>query len=147
VQLTSPAFSRIHFQCYMLANGVSRPTFSAISHQHHAQIFVLKPYSLRSIIFFTISTLKYYQYSRDRHDCALFRDLLHNFDVLTCENIPTCLWSRQIIMGSGSDDWIYYRLLLQSLAITINYRAIANLPTSPILGHATSSQSSLVLSQ
>jgi hypothetical protein len=31
--------------------------------------------------------------------------------------------------GSGLDDWIYWRLLLQSLLITINYSAIANLPT------------------
>jgi hypothetical protein len=37
-----------------------------------------------------------------------------------------------IITGSGLDDWIYWRLLLQSLLITINYSAIANLPTSQI---------------
>jgi hypothetical protein len=37
-----------------------------------------------------------------------------------------------IIAGSGLDDWIYWQLRLQSLLITINYSAIANLPTSQI---------------
>jgi hypothetical protein len=37
-----------------------------------------------------------------------------------------------IITGFGLDDWIYWRLLVQSLFITLNYSAIANLPTSQI---------------
>jgi hypothetical protein len=36
------------------------------------------------------------------------------------------------ITGSGWDDWIYWRIILQSLVIIINYIAIANLPTSQI---------------
>jgi hypothetical protein len=37
-----------------------------------------------------------------------------------------------IITGSGFDDWIYWHLLFQSLLITINYSAIANLPATQI---------------
>jgi hypothetical protein len=33
VLLTSPAFSRIPFQPYLLANDTSRPAFKAISHE------------------------------------------------------------------------------------------------------------------
>jgi hypothetical protein len=44
----------------------------------------------------------------------------------------TYLGSWPIIAGSGFDDWIYKHLHLQSLLITINYSAIANVPTSQI---------------
>jgi hypothetical protein len=37
-----------------------------------------------------------------------------------------------IITSFGLEDWIYWRLLVQSLLITNNYRAILNLPTSQI---------------
>jgi hypothetical protein len=37
-----------------------------------------------------------------------------------------------ILTGSELDDWIYWHLPLQSLLITINYCAIANIPTSQI---------------
>jgi hypothetical protein len=58
--------------------------------------------------------------------------------VTTCTtrfNITKCyvfLASWPIITGSGSDDGIYWRIILQSLSITINSSAIANLPTSQI---------------
>jgi hypothetical protein len=38
-----------------------------------------------------------------------------------------------IMTGSGLDVWIYWRLLLQYLLITINYSAIADLPNSHII--------------
>jgi hypothetical protein len=37
-----------------------------------------------------------------------------------------------IIMGSGLDDWIYLRLLLQSLIITINYKNSQRLSADPV---------------
>jgi hypothetical protein len=37
-----------------------------------------------------------------------------------------------IITGSRLDNWLYWRLLLKALLITINYSAIANLPSSQI---------------
>jgi hypothetical protein len=40
----------------------------------------------------------------------------------------------------------FINAFLQSFLITINYSAIAELPTSPILEHTKSSQSSLVVS-
>jgi hypothetical protein len=49
----------------------------------------------------------------------------------TRDNTEMCIWKYcyvsgvpwLVITGSGSDDWIYWRLLLQSLLITINYNS------------------------
>jgi hypothetical protein len=46
--------------------------------------------------------------------------------------IMSCLWLRDLYDGVWIGNWIYWSLLVQSLVITINYSAIANLPTSQI---------------